>query len=72
MELFNELIMLLTLYTIMCFSDWLDDLEVQFKIGYVACALIGFHFGLNLFLIIVTTVRVTKQKCRMRILRKKY
>ena len=72
MELFNELIMLMTLYTIMCFSDWLGDLEVQFKIGYVACALIGFHFGLNLFLIIVTTVRVTKQRCRMRILRKKH
>ena len=72
MELFNELIMLLTLYTIMCFSDWLDDQEFQFKIGYVACALIGFHSGLNLFLITVTTLRETKQRCRLCILRKRH
>ena len=70
MELFNEIILMLTLYTIMCFSDWLyGNVEIKLKIGYVACALVAFHFLLNLSLIIVTTVKVTKRRLRMRFLR---
>ena len=71
MELFNEIILMLTLYTIMCFSDWLTDhVEIKLKIGYVACALVAFHFLLNLSLIIVTTIKVTNRRLRMRFLRK--
>ena len=65
MEYFNEVILMMTLYTIMCFSGWISDVEIKFKLGYVACALVTFHFLLNLSLIIVITVRVTKRRLRM-------
>ena len=72
MEIFNEIILVLTLYTIMSFSDWLSDVEIKMKIGYMACALVGFHFLLNLVLIIKTTVVVTKRRIHMHYLRKMY
>ena len=72
MEIFNEIILVLTLYTIMCFSDWLGDVELKMKIGYMACAFVGFHFLLNLVLIIKTTVVVTKRRIYMKYLRKRY
>ena len=72
MELFNEVVFLLILYTILCFSDWLGDEELQLKIGFVSCSLICIHLGLNFLLIIVTAVRSTKRRCQIRILRKKH
>ena len=72
MEFFNEAILLLILYTILCFSDWLDDEELQLKIGFVSCSLICFHFGLNFVISLITTVRFTKRRCRMRTLRKRH
>lgn len=71
MEFFNEVVFLLILYTILCFSDWLGDEELQLKIGFVSCSLICIHLGLNFLLIIVTAVRMTKRRCQIRILRKK-
>ena len=56
MEIFNEIILVLTLYTIICFSDWQSDVELKMKIGYVACALVSFHFLLNLMLMTSTTI----------------
>ena len=72
MEVFNEIVLLLLLYTYLCFSDWLRDADLQLSIGYVSCALIAIHFVLNLYLIIAETVRTTKRKCRIHSLRKKH
>ena len=72
MEIFNEIILVLTLYTIMCFSDWLSDVELKMKIGYVACALVSFHFILNIAIMTTTTIQVSKRKCRFKSLQRKY
>ena len=33
MEYFNELVLLLTLYCMMCFSDFVPSVETQFRLG---------------------------------------
>ena len=66
MELFNEVILVCTLYTIMCFSGWLSNADVKLRVGYVACSLVTFHFGLNLGLIFITTFKIAKRRLRMR------
>ena len=66
MELFNEVIFMNLLYCIMCFSDFLQDVEVQLTIGYIACGLVALHFIINLFLILHTTVRSLIRKVRLR------
>ena len=72
MEIFNEIILVLTLYTIMCFSDWLGDVELKMKIGYVACVLVSVHFVLNIIIMTTTTIQVSKRKCRLSSQRRKY
>ena len=70
MELFNEVILLNLLYCIMCFSDMVEDVEAQYKVGYVACALVALHFAVNLFRIIWTSIKGIILKARMRNFRK--
>ena len=56
MEIFNEIVLALTLYTIMCFSDWLDEVEAKLKVGYVSSLLVASHFLLNLIIMTITTI----------------
>ena len=70
MELFNEIILIFILYTIMCFSDWLNDVRMQLKIGFIACGLVILHFLCNIALIAMATVKMLIRKVRMRHFRK--
>ena len=55
-EYFNESIIMLSLYTFMCFSDFVPDPVMQLNIGYASCLLVLTHLGLNLSIMMGTTV----------------
>ena len=44
MEFFNEIILMFVMYTMICFTQWIQSLEMKLKIGYFSCSLVVFHF----------------------------
>ena len=43
MELFNEVILMCLLYTMICFTAWIQNIEMKFNIGFVSIAVVGLH-----------------------------
>jgi hypothetical protein len=58
METFNEVVLLLIMYTMMCFTDFVPDLETQYGIGYVACSLVVAHLLVNLGIMLTASFRL--------------
>ena len=57
MELFNEVILMTTLYTMICFTPWIQSIEMKFKIGFVTCAIVALHFAVNLGIMTGTSIK---------------
>lgn len=51
MEIFNETVLMIVFYTIICFSDFILSMETRQQVGYVTCGLVTLHFLVNLVLI---------------------
>ena len=49
--------MILIMYSLICFTDFLPDAELRFDIGYVSIIILSIHLLLNLTLMAVTGVR---------------
>ena len=64
MEYINEIVTIFVLYTLMCFSDYVKDEDVKYTLGYVPGILIAAHIVLNLFFILVDTMRKIMLKCK--------
>jgi hypothetical protein len=56
-ELFNEVIIVLTLYTMMCFTPFLVDEITQFSVGYLSCFLVLIHLLTNLLIMLVGSTK---------------
>ena len=70
MERFNEIILMLVLYTMFCFTSWVPSIEVKLPVGYVACALVFLHFVTNLFLMSRTSCYNAKSKSKLKAFKK--
>jgi hypothetical protein len=55
-ELFNEVIIVLTLYTMMCFTPFVPDEMTQFGVGYLSCFLVLIHLLANLLIILTGSI----------------
>ena len=51
-DFFNEVIIVFTLYTVMCFSGFVPSALMEFNVGYVSCGLIIIHLVVNLVIMI--------------------
>ena len=51
LEYFNEIILMIVLYTFICFSPFVPDIEMRFAIGYVSITTVCTHLAVNFFLI---------------------
>ena len=69
---FNETILILVLYTMLCFTYWITSIEIKLLIGYMACALVCFHFATNLVLMSSTACHTAKRKSKLKSSKKKY
>lgn len=57
MELFNESMILVILYIYMCFSDFIENPETKFTMGFVCCIVVSLHFIGNILIIIMVNIR---------------
>jgi hypothetical protein len=57
-DFFNEIIIVLTLYTMMCFTGFLTDPTRQLEVGYVSCLLVVAHLLINLSLMLMGSLTV--------------
>ena len=65
-EYFNECILMLTVYTFVCFTPFVPDVETKFYIGYVSIFIVILHLVVNIFIIFRPTVHSAKLKCKLR------
>ncbi len=63
MEYFNELVILLTMYCLMCFTDWIPNIDMQTNIGWVICGVVSSHLLLNMFFMMKGNVKKVKMRC---------
>ena len=56
-DFFNEIIIVLTLYTMMCFTNFLPDQMMQFNVGYASCFLVVTHLIINLSIMVMGSTR---------------
>ncbi len=51
-EYFNEIIVLMTLYSFMCFTNFVQETSQQYFMGFIACFLVFTHLLVNFYLIL--------------------
>ena len=56
-EIFNEIIIMLIMYTNLCFTNFVHDPVLRFNIGYVTITIVSIHLLLSLSLIVFQTVK---------------
>jgi len=71
MEIFNEIIFTLVFYTMICFTDFVPEIETKVLIGWVACGLVASHFIVNLSIMLYASCKGAKKTCLMKRMRKK-
>ena len=54
----NECIIVFTLYTIFCFTNFLQDEIVKLNVGYVSCLLIIVHLLINLYIMLTGSIQL--------------
>lgn len=58
---FNEVVIMLTLYSFLCFTDFVTEPIFQYKMGFLASFLVCAHLVVNLVLIIsITLIRLNR------------
>ena len=60
LEIFNECMLMLVMYTFMCFTDFVPDLETQYQVGYVSCGLVIFQLLVCLGIMFVESFRLIR------------
>jgi len=61
-EMFSETILMLTMYHFICFTPFVPDNEVRFKLGYSVSCLICLHLAVSMFLLLKENYRNAKMK----------
>ena len=72
MELFNEVILVCVLYTMMCFTQFVPEVETKEKVGYVSSGLVALHFLVNLGIMLGLSCSNAKKGCRLMYALKKH
>ena len=70
MEIFNEVILVLVLYTMMCFTPWVQEVESKVRIGYLSCFFVATHFVVNLAIMLRGSLLGLSQRCKLRLAKK--
>ena len=71
-EYFNEFILMVVLYTILCFSPFVGDVNNKFFIGYVSIFFVSLHLVVNISSIFISTFASVKLKCKKKMALSRY
>jgi len=66
-ELFSECIVMLVMYHLICFTPFVPDLEVRFRLGYLVIGVICLHLTISLGILLKDTYRSIRFKRKVRI-----
>lgn len=66
-EIFNEVTIMLVMYTILCFTPWIEDKELQGKIGCICCGLVSFPFIANTGIGLAAGIRDSTKKYKIKV-----
>lgn len=70
-ETFNEAIVLILVYIVMCFcGDFIDDPDMRNNLGYFYIGVIIFCISIHLLLLLISYFKVIKQALKKRYARK--
>ena len=72
MEIFNEIVLMLVMYTIICFSPLVSSPHVKFSIGYMTMFIVSLHLFVNFSIIGKATVRTAKLKIFLKMSKRKH
>ena len=64
-ELFNEIVLMFVMYTIICFSPFVPDVTVRFYIGYITIFVVSLHLAINIYEILQATIRQLIRKRKL-------
>ena len=48
-ELFSEIVLMYVMYTMICFTPFVPDVQVKFFFGYITIAVISLHLMVSLY-----------------------
>jgi len=51
-EMFSEVVLMFSVYHLICFTPFVPDVEVRFKLGYSCIGVVSFHILVSLLLIL--------------------
>ena len=70
-EIHSEIVTMLIMYHIFCFTDWISDVEIRYFLGYSCLALNAIHIGVNLYGISIGSIKGLINKLRVYFILKK-
>jgi hypothetical protein len=70
-ELFNEVMIMMILYTVVSFSSFVPDVQAKEKMGYICCIIVALQVAVSLQIIIRTTIAGAIFKVRLLLHRRK-
>jgi len=63
--MFSESILMITMYHLICFTPFVPDAEVRFRLGYSVCAFLSFHLAVSLGLLGRETYRDLRKRYKV-------
>lgn len=66
MEIFNECVTMVVTYCFMLFSDFMNNLERKYDIGYIACLLTALHMIVCMGLMLHQNISDCREKIRIK------
>jgi len=70
LEIFNEFMVLISIYHVLLFSDFVIDVEDKYTFGWSLCFAIGFQVFVNLSVIVVISFNGAIKKLKLRFKKK--
>ena len=71
-ETLNEVLLMFVMYTILCFSPFVPDVQVRFSIGYICVGAILSHLAVNFVIIGIQTYQEMRMKWIKRFAKRTY
>ena len=71
-ETFNEVTLFFVMYSIICFTGFVEDVEIKYNIGYLSIFFVSSHLVVSILIMGSDTVKSLKHKYRRMVAIKNY
>jgi len=61
-ELFSEVVVMLVMYHLICFTPFVPDVDMRFRLGYSVCAIVSAHLAVSMAILLRVTYYDLKKK----------